>query len=154
MDPLSLLCRLAAIVRAPRFHMVRYAGVLGPAAKWRPLIVPKPQPPGGAASAAGPDSCGPPAPCDTTGSRYRPWAELLKRTFGIDVETCPRCGGRMRLLALITEPPNVARFLRHLGEPTEPPPRAPARAPPFTQSRVQRRRHDEQSGQMGLFEEH
>ena len=24
------------------------------------------------------------------GSRYRPWAELLKRTYGIDVETCPR----------------------------------------------------------------
>ena len=33
-------------------------------------------------------------PCDPTpacldGSRYRPWAKLLSRTFGIDVETCP-----------------------------------------------------------------
>jgi hypothetical protein len=150
------LCRLAAIVPAPRFHMVRYSGVLGPASKWRPLIVPKPLPeaPGDAASAAAPDSCGPPPACDTTGSRYRPWAELLMRTFGIDVETCPGCGGRMRLLALITEPPNVARFLRHLGEATEPPPRAPARAPPFTQSRVLRRRHDEHSAQRELFEEH
>ena len=64
-------------------------------------------------------------------SRYRPWAELLRRTFGIGVETCPRCDGRMRLLALVTEPKNVARFLRHFGEPTEPPRRAPARAPPF-----------------------
>ena len=42
--------------------------------------------------------------------------------FGIDVETCARCGGRMRLLAFITDPPNVVRFLRHLGEATEPPP--------------------------------
>jgi hypothetical protein len=35
---------------------------------------------------------------------YRPWAELLRRTFTVDVETCPRCGGRMRLLAVITDP--------------------------------------------------
>ncbi|HEY6556337.1 MAG TPA: transposase [Polyangiaceae bacterium] len=27
LDPLSLLCRLAATVPAPRFHTVRYAGV-------------------------------------------------------------------------------------------------------------------------------
>jgi len=60
----------------------------------------------------------------------------------------------MRLLALITEPKNVARFLRHFGEPTEPPPRAPVRDPPFWQSRVLRRRHDERSEQIGLFEEH
>jgi hypothetical protein len=53
-------------------------------------------------------------------SRYRPWAELLKRTFGIDLETCPRCGGRMRLLAVITDLTSAARFLRHRGEPTEP----------------------------------
>jgi hypothetical protein len=64
---------------------------------------------------------------------------LLRRTFGIDVETCPRCGGRMRLLAMVTEPKNVARFLRHLSEPTEPPPRAPARDPPYWQSRLLRR---------------
>src|SRR5438477_2859430 len=31
MDPLSLLCRLATSVPPPRFHLVRYAGVLAPA---------------------------------------------------------------------------------------------------------------------------
>jgi hypothetical protein len=80
----------------------------------------------------------------------------LKRTFGMDVETCPRCGGHMRLMAVITDLSSAARLLRHLGEPTEPPARAPARAPPFWQSRVLRR-HQEQPGhstQMGLFEEH
>ncbi len=92
-------------------------------------------------------------PYDSSGSRHRPWAELLKRTFGIDVETCARCGGRMRLLALITDPPNVARFLRQIGEPTEPPSRAPARDPPYWQSRVLRRRRDQRSRQMALFEE-
>ena len=43
MDPLSLLCRLAAIVPAPRLCMVRYSGVLASASKWRPLIIAKPQ---------------------------------------------------------------------------------------------------------------
>lgn len=45
LDPLSLLCRLVALVPAPRFYTVRYFGVLAPAAKWRPLVVPKPPPP-------------------------------------------------------------------------------------------------------------
>jgi hypothetical protein len=41
---------------------------------------------------------------------YRPWAELLKRTFGIDVETCPRVGsqGRVPLEGLA----NVVRRIR------------------------------------------
>jgi hypothetical protein len=62
MDPLSLLCRLAALIPAPRFHTVRYSGVLAPASKWRPLIVPKPLPDarGDATSPGAPDSCGPP----------------------------------------------------------------------------------------------
>jgi hypothetical protein len=43
----------------------------------------------------------PPAqPCDARRPRYRPWAQLLRGTFGLDVETWPRCGGRMRLLAV------------------------------------------------------
>src|SRR5260370_28426588 len=43
---------------------------------------------------------------EATGRRggYRPWAELLKRTFEIDVLACPTCQGRMRLLAMVTDP--------------------------------------------------
>jgi hypothetical protein len=64
-------------------------------------------------------------------SPYRPWAELLKRTFGFDVLACPRCERGMRLLAMVTEPKSIARYLRGLGEPTEAPTRAPARGPPY-----------------------
>jgi hypothetical protein len=42
LDPLSLLCRLAASVPAPKFSTVRYGGVLAPAAKWRSAVVPPP----------------------------------------------------------------------------------------------------------------
>ena len=54
----------------------------------------------------------------------------------------------MKVVALVTEPENIARYLRHLGEPTEPPPLAPARGPPYYQSRVLRRRPSVQQTEM------
>lgn len=62
---------------------------------------------------------------------YRPWAELLARTFAVDVLTCPNGQGRMRLLAVIKEPANIARSLAHVGEATEVPRRSPDRGPPL-----------------------
>jgi len=50
----------------------------------------------------------------------------------------------MKLRAVITEPGNVARYLRHLDEATELRPRAPARDPPYFQSPVIRRKLAEQ----------
>jgi hypothetical protein len=133
LDPLSLLSRLAASVPPPRLHTVRYAGVLAPASKLRARIVPKPPPPTEDLDASS-DS-----PPKRGGSRYRPWAELLKRTFGVDVLECPKCKGRMKLLAVVTDPKSMERILRHLGEATEPPKREPARGPPYWKSRVLRR---------------
>jgi hypothetical protein len=40
MDPLSMLCRLAASVPPPRRHTIRYSGVLAPASPWRRVLVP------------------------------------------------------------------------------------------------------------------
>jgi hypothetical protein len=40
MDPLSLLCRLATAVPPPRYHTVKYAGVLAAASPWRSRIAP------------------------------------------------------------------------------------------------------------------
>jgi len=45
----------------------------------------------------------------------------------------------MKLVALVKDNDSVARFLRKLGEPTNVPPRAAARAPPFYKSAVIRR---------------
>ena len=49
------------------------------------------------------------------------WAELMRRTFGVDVLACPRCGGRLRLVALIEQASVNQRVLRHLGLPTDVP---------------------------------
>ena len=61
--------------------------------------------------------------------RYFSWAELLRRVFAIDVLACT-CGGRLRFIATIEDPPVVQRILRHLGLPTAIPQPAPARPPP------------------------
>jgi hypothetical protein len=144
LDPLSLLCRLAASVPPPGFHLVHYAGVLGAASKMRALVIPPP-----------PDELSSTSNCAHSArpithrdaeewlenqSHYRPWAELMKRAFEIDVLQCPQCQGRLKLKALVIEAHNIERLLRHLGEPLEPPKRAPARDPPYFKSKVLRRK--------------
>jgi hypothetical protein len=111
---------------------VLYYGILAPRAAWRAAVV----------ASAGSEWSDAPAgsgPSDSDGSDQsgcrRPggylWAELMRRTFGIDVLECPRCGGRLRLLALIEQARTVERILRHLGLPTDRPEVRPARAPPL-----------------------
>jgi hypothetical protein len=60
----------------------------------------------------------------------RQWAELMRRGFGMDVLACPKCGGRLRLLALITDRSTVRKLLRHAKLPTVPLHSPPRRAPP------------------------
>ncbi len=56
------------------------------------------------------------------------WASLLKRVHDVDALACP-CGGRLRVMALITEPEVVAAILTSLHLPAAPPPIARARSP-------------------------
>lgn len=49
------------------------------------------------------------------------WADLLRRTFSVDVLDCPECGGRLRLLATITQRKVIEKVLSHLGLPTASP---------------------------------
>ena len=58
------------------------------------------------------------------------WADLLKRVFKIDALTCPYCGGKRKLIALITDGKVVRKILEHLGLPTSALSLAPARSPP------------------------
>jgi hypothetical protein len=131
MDPLSLLSRLATSVPPPRFHTVRYASVLASASSWRSRIAPKPPPEAPAATGESE------TPKPTGG--YRPWAELLARTFGVDVLACPKCQGRLKLLAMVTAPESIARYLAAVGEATEVPRRSENRGPPYWKSRLLRR---------------
>ena len=131
-DPLSLLCRLATSVPPPRFHTVRYAGVLASASPWRSRIAPPPPPEPAAAT-------GEPETRKRAGG-YRGWAQLLARTFGVDVLACPKCQGRMTRIAMVTDPRSIARYLASVGEATQVPRRSPNRGPQYWKSRVLRRR--------------
>jgi len=41
-----------------------------------------------------------------------PWADLLRRVFLVDALECPKCHGRMRIVAAVMEAPAVERILR------------------------------------------
>jgi hypothetical protein len=42
------------------------------------------------------------------------WARRLKRVFGIEIEGCARCGGKLRIIARIEDPQVIAKILSHL----------------------------------------
>ncbi len=170
-EPQEFVEKLAALVPPPRFHLVRYHGILGPCAGARDRVVPGSSTPEGrvrppprkpavdlpAATSSmtpveeerrgsAPDRCKPlgqeengatPAPSgpqepgsELVDSTPRPrrlaWAELLRRVFAADVLECPRCGGRMRLLAAIQPPEATGAILDSLELPSRAPPTAPA----------------------------
>ena len=86
-------------------------------------------------------------------SGYRPWRELLMRAFKIDIEKCDKCGGRMKLRALVMTAAGIERYLAWLGEPSDPPHLSPARAPPYFKPPAIRRRLGEPV-QAELFDAH
>src|SRR5439155_13183697 len=68
-----------------------------------------------------------------TGGTEKPrrwaWADLMRRVFDLDVLACPRCGGRMSVIATIEARDVIRTILGHLGLPTEPPAPLPPRLP-------------------------
>jgi hypothetical protein len=42
------------------------------------------------------------------------WAILIAQVYEVDPLVCPRCSAPMRILAVITEPEEVRKILRHL----------------------------------------
>jgi len=62
------------------------------------------------------------------------WARRLKRVFGIEIESCARCGSRLKIVASIEDPGVIARMLAHrdraLDKPQEQRVLHAARAPP------------------------
>ena len=153
-EPIEFLEKLAALTPRPRINLVLYHGILAPHARLRAQAVcrdpaasaadrpPGPEESGPAAPSRGPDAVGlaspDPGDCPEEGRPHGPekprdwaWANLMRRVFDLDVLACPRCGGRMTLIATIEAGEVMRRILRHLDLPTEPPSALPARPPPL-----------------------
>ena len=58
------------------------------------------------------------------------WAELIRKVWIDDPLVCP-CGGTMRVIAFITNPPVVDKIINHLGLDHSDPPDPIAHAPPI-----------------------
>jgi hypothetical protein len=106
-------------------HLARYAGVLSARHKWRAKVVPPPL--SEDESDAAEHAHETPNKAATHRSGYWPWAKLSKRSLGVDADKCDACGAIMKLRALVFRAESIERYLRHLGEPTEVLPLAPAR---------------------------
>jgi Putative transposase len=104
-EPLTLLEKLAALIPRPRINLVVYHGVLAPHAGWRARVLAYGVPPAVA------------SPCleATDASRSAPrhwaWAALMRRAFDLDVLECPRCGGRLWLIATVEDPEAIRAIL-------------------------------------------
>ena len=55
---------------------------------------------------------------------------FLARVFAVDVTRCPSCGGRLGLVAVLSDPASIGRYLIGVGLAAEPPAIAAARPPP------------------------
>jgi len=115
-SPIELIEKISALVPPPRVNLIRYHGVLAAHAKNREKIVPSKEPDGTKPAASKP---------------YRlTFAALMARVFRIEIDTCPHCGGKMRIVAALTDPASVRRYLEGTDQSAKIPEIAPARSPP------------------------
>ena len=131
MDPMELLRRLAALIPAPRTHLVRYFGVLAPNAALREQVIQSAGPSPAildrlkhAAACMGihdqaaandtpetPDVTESPKPKEKPRRASYLWAMLIARIYEALPLLCPRCGNSMKIVAFITEPASLSRIL-------------------------------------------
>ncbi len=110
-EPLDFIARLAALVPPPRLNLTRFHGVFAPNSPHRARITPARRGRGAKPTKSTQTE-------DRTPAEQRSamrWAKRLKRVFQIDVETCPSCGGTVKVIASIEDPPVIERILNHLA---------------------------------------
>jgi hypothetical protein len=113
MEPLDLIARLAALIPPPRMHLTRYHGVFAPHSRLRARVTPAKR---GVGATKPADQSGQPQQPATPRHVAMNWARRLKRVFGVEIEGCARCGGKLKIIASIEEPAVIARILAHLDK--------------------------------------
>ena len=137
-EPLDFLARLAALVPKPRINLTRFHGVFAPNSKHRALVTPAGRGKGSRQAKPTGDDADERAPAERHAAMT--WAQRLKRVFNIDISTCEKCQGPVRIIACVEDPAVIQLILNHLAsqettdQQASPP---PGRAPP----------------QLGLFDE-
>ncbi len=125
-EPVEFLEKLAALTPRPGINLVLYHGVLAPHARWRSRVVlTDPTDPSAPNLVSAPDASDGSVAVPQARPRHWAWAQLMERAFGVDVLACPRCAGRLRLVATVEDPRAIRAILESLGLPAEASPPAP-----------------------------
>jgi hypothetical protein len=123
MTPQKFMRRLVALIPPPWMNLTRFHGAFASASRHRDAIahcVAQQQDADHDPFACPPLRRQPSPDADDAPSDAPPpprhiriaWSELLRRSFG-DPLLCPRCQGRMRLVAVINNPKAIAAILAH-----------------------------------------
>ena len=101
------------------FNLTRFHGVFAPNHAWRDFVVPGPTkkrtcPAHDEPNDSDPPPTGKPSTGRAPAEYWIPWAELLRKTVGVDPEICI-CGARMIVDDAITDGDKIAEVLARLG---------------------------------------
>jgi hypothetical protein len=90
-------------------HLTRYHGVFAPHSKLRAAVTPA-----GRGKGRKPQADEGTEPSSAPRQVAMSWAQRLRRVFGVEIQACARCGGKLKVIASIEEPAVIAKILAHL----------------------------------------
>ena len=135
-DPLDFLAELTQHIPPARMQLIRRYGLYSSRIKghWTRMAYVLQRAPSGwtsqvdetgatASNRAGSREV-PPTETDAPDARERrhAWARLLARVYEVDPLVCPRCGARLRVIAVIQNPVQIKKILNHLVKAGRAPP--------------------------------
>jgi hypothetical protein len=111
--------KLAGVIPPTWFNLTRFHGVFAPNHAWRDFVVPGPAkkqawPAHDDPNESDPPPTGKPSAGRAAAEYWIPWADLLRKTVGVDPEICT-CGARMVVDDAITDGEKIAEVLARLG---------------------------------------
>ncbi len=119
MDVYDFMSRLKALIPPRGQHQIIYFGVFSPACNERDFFrlvpgskkrefykAPKPK-------SEDPEKDPKLDPANRL--NFSAWARHLKRTFKVDVSRCSKCGGEMKIMAILQKREEIARYLDHVS---------------------------------------
>ena len=109
-EPLDFISRLAALVPKPRVNLTRFHCVFAPNSKHRALVTKA------ARGRGSKEKVSEESQTSTERRTSMTLAQRMKRVFNIDIETCPVCGGTVRIIACIEDPVVIKKILAHLDK--------------------------------------
>ena len=109
-EPLDFMAKLAALIPKPKVNLTRFHGVFAPNSKYRKVITNE-----GKAKKSKLNKIKLKSnQTEKDKRKTMSWSQRLKRVFNIDIETCEKCQGHVKIIACIENPVVIEKILTHL----------------------------------------